>query len=591
MRSLARAGGLGPPLLLILASAVFGQGTGNSRDLVLGSQVQSGTETEAAKIVGWNDVLTVSLRTPLGTLAGAPVLIAADLRLRTDDAGALDLPGEPGACGVGPGLFFLVEGTGTATAVFPGLASLGASGHLCTLPIPDLSPLGPISIWIQGATFDAGAPNGIALTKTIRHDTDLLSTASTLTATEYGPGTSMGYGVAAADVNQDGSDDVLVGLPNADPGGVSNAGEVRIWFGPGQTLTQTLTAPAAQAGAAFGSVVRPGDLNGDGLIDLVVGARYEDVAGITDAGAAYVFFGPSFTSSVRVQAPVPEATARFGHMVAVTDWDGDGVGDVAVGAPRGSAGGYAQAGQVHVFRGPSMTLLASLGNPVPQSGSKFGYGLAGGDFDLDGAGDLAIGIPFHDVATADDTGMALIYRGGTTLPYATVAQPLDTGAVLGHAIVAADLNGDSFPDLAFGSEFDDDAGPVDAGSVHIAFGPAFTSTIEIVSPVPQAYGGFGSDVAVGDVNRDERPDLIVGAFYHTVSGLNHAGECVVLLGPVFEQWIELTAPDAAALAEAGRRVATGDVNGDGFDDVMLSAPFASPGGATNAQEGSVYLFR
>jgi hypothetical protein len=68
--------------------------------------------------------------------------------------------------------------------------------------------------------------------------------------------------------------------------------------------------------------------------------------------------------------------------------------------------------------------------------------------------------------------MAVVYHGGTTVPFAILAQGLDTDAVLGHAIVAADFNGDGKPDLALGAEFDDQSGLVDAGSVHVAFGPA-----------------------------------------------------------------------------------------------------------------------
>jgi len=566
-------------------------GVGNGRDLRLRTAVGATTLNGGSKFFAAGNNLTINLDSPASGLVGMPALIVTDLRMRTDDS-VLQVPGEPNALGVSSNFFFLVEGSGVLPAILPGVYSIPAGGLQFAVPMPDFAPFGPISVFLQGVTVDGGAPNGLAFTRTLRHDSSFFATPSTmLSATQYGNGTNFGYGLAVGDVNGDGFADVLSGMHYADPSGVADAGELRIDFGPTQATSQTLVAPTLQAGANFGNNVRVADVTGDNIKDIIVTARYEDSPGAVDAGAAYIFVGPSFTSSVRVTAPTPMAGTRFGVGVTTADWDGDGIKDVCIGAPRAmSTSGVIQAGKVYIFKGPTFTFLAAIDNPTPFTGDKFGDALIGADFNGDGLDDLFVGAPGRDSLPATDAGGAFLFLNGSLLPSVTLAQPPDTDAELGNGFSAADMNGDGFMDVVCGTEFAD--GPmVDSGQVQIIYGPSFSTRSYINSPLPSVLGGFGSASAAGDINRDGYPDLIVGEFYADIASFTDAGQGWVFLGPTYQQWKRFEAPDPATIANFGRRVAFGDLNGDGFAEVLFSAPLADPGGPVNNQEGSVYIFR
>lgn len=434
-----------PAVLTLLASSLMlpcalGQGLGNLRDLRLRTSMSSGALNDAAKLYATGNVLSMTLDSPGATLNGAPAIIAVDLRPRTDN-NVFVLPNEPLALGIGPSSMFLIDGTGFLPAIFPGSWSVNPGGTTLPIPLPDLSPLGPVSIYLQGATIDAGAPNSMALTRTVRHDPDLLNVASALYATEYAPDTFFGYGLWVADVNNDGFADVISGMYGADPGGVTDSGEVRIYYGPNQTTSTTILPPVPQANSRFGSIVRSGDVTGDGIADIIVGSRYEDVAGAADAGATYVFAGPSYTTWSLLTAPTPQASARFGFGLTLADWDHDGVKDVCVGAVRTtSTSGVVQAGKVFIYRGGPFTFLAAIDNPLPATGDKFGDALIGADFTGDGLDDLFIGAPGRDTSPQLDCGAAFLFQNGSTTPSVTLLQPPDFESELGNGFAAADMN-------------------------------------------------------------------------------------------------------------------------------------------------------
>ena len=582
-------------VLMFLASSLMlssmpAQGIGNLRDLRLRTSITSGALNDAAKLYGTGNLLSLTLDSPGATLIGAPAIIAVDLRLRTDN-NVFVLPNEPLALGIGPSAMFLIDGTGFLPTIFPGLYTVNAGGTTFPIPLPDLSPLGPVSILLQGATADGGAPNGLALTRTVRHDPDLLTTASALYATEYAPDTFFGYGLWVADVNNDGFADVISGMYGADPGGVFDCGEVRIYYGPNQTTSTAILPPLPQASSRFGSIVRSGDVTGDGIADIIVGARLEDLPGAADAGAVYVFRGPTYSTWAQLSAPVPQAGARLGFGLTLADWDHDGIKDVCVGAARAmSTSGVSQAGKIFIFRGGPFSFLGALDNPLPATGDKFGDALIGADFTGDGLDDLFIGAPGHDTAPQLDCGAAFLFPNGSTTASVTLLQPPDFESELGNGFAAADMNQDGHLDLVAPTEFADGAF-TDSGQVQIIYGPSFATRAYVDSPSPGALRGFGSAIAAGDVNRDGYPDLVVGEMYADILGQTHAGQAWAILGPSLQQSKRFEAYDPALDANFGRRIACADVNNDGFLDVIVAAPLADPLGPSNNHEGEIYIYR
>jgi hypothetical protein len=423
----------------------------------------------------------------------------------------------------------------------------------------------------------------------VRHDLSGPIAERELTDSGYASQNLLSYGIHVADLNGDGFGDMIAGKPGASPNGLFEAGEVVVWWGPDLLSKSTYLSLVPSQGAWFGSWVRTGDVTGDGVTDLLVGAREETVAGISNAGAAYVLVGPNFTNKIRVTSLSPEQGARFGHEVAHTDWNGDGIQDLVVSSPKASSGGFVQAGQVSIFIAPNFSSRLTIECPNPAFGTKFGYTIEGADFDNDGMGDLAIGAPFHGVNPGDQTGAGYLYKAPSLLPWVSHLQPAGY-ALLGNAVTTGDFNGDGNIDVAFGAEFDSQSGVVEAGSVHILLGPTFQNPFEIVSPMPTVQGGFGGDVCAADVNNDGYSDLVVGEFWYTVPGFLHTGRGFVCYGPSFEQMTELRPLTVDAGASRGRRVASGDINGDGFAEAVLGAPFATPGSNANLNDGSLHIF-
>jgi hypothetical protein len=578
--------------LLCTPAAAQRPGTGTGPELLLQtSALPLQITLGAKKFLGLAD-FAIDVASPLGSLAGAPLIVGGDLRPRNDYANLVEIPGAPLACALSWNLFLIADGLTGAPAIVPGQASLDTPSFHAVIPVPDLSPLRPLSLWIQAATLAPFLPSGLALSKVVRHDTDFLDQRATVTVAA-GASALAGYSLEAADLVGDGRAELILGVPQADPAGVLNAGSVRVLDGSTGVPLLTLTASTPQANAWFGSVVHAADLEGDGHPELLVGARLEDVGGLVDAGAAYIFPGPSLGAPLRLTSSAPGAGFRFGQSIQALDWNGDGVKDLAIGSPKALAAGQPQAGVVEIFDGLTLGLLALLSSPAPQALAKFGYGLAAADFDGDGREDLVVGEPFHDEdpMLGDDSGRVWVFLSGAPSSQVLLATGFDAQAVLGHVVRVADLDQDGLPDVVAAAEFSDLRAP-DAGAVFVfhglgggAFGPAMGQ-----APASLAPGeGFGSDVVVGDTNSDGIPDLVVGSFYATVSGQVKAGRGFVGLGPTFEQWIEIRPSAPLANAEFGRRVALGDVDGDGFGDALFSAPLDSPGGVF--RQGSATVAR
>jgi len=368
-------------------------------------------------------------------------------------------------------------------------------------------------------------------------------------------GSSLGLG----DFNGDGHLDLAVGVPGEtlEAGGVTDAGAVQVFYGSRTGLlaaadlffhqNSTGVEGEAENGDGFGAALAGCDFDGDGYDDLAVGVPRDKVGtvSVVEAGAVQVFRGTAsglapaddvvwHEDSVGIDGQAEEGDG-FGSALVAADFNRDGYGDLAIGAPGQSAG----AGAVHVLLGSSAGLKVtgalywlqgSLGiDDVPEAGDGFGATLVAGDFDGDGYADLGIGVAGEDVAGLADAGaLHILYgepAGVTPERELWVTQDgMDTGHSedgdgFGASMAAGDFDGDGYEDLAVGAP----GGTLTvtaAGTVSVLYGSELGLAMAGVEcwgqgdsgilEIAEEGDGFGYSLAVGDLNADAHADLIVG---------------------------------------------------------------------------------
>ena len=364
---------------------------------------------------------------------------------------------------------------------------------------------------------------------------------------------NFGMSVAAiGDLDGDGVPDLAAGASGDDNGG-PDRGAVHVMFmNRDGTIRDTVeinsgtaNGPVLSTGDRFGvSVVAIGDLDGDGVPDLVVGAYGEDNPG-ENSGAVHVMF-MNRDGTVKDTVVINEGTANgpvlsdsddFGISVAaIDDLDGDGVPDLVVGA-NGDRGAGPNSGAVHVmFMNRDGTVKDTVkinsgtaNGPVLSAADGFGISVAAiDDLDGDGVPDIAAGA-WYDRNSGPDRGavhVMFMNRDGTVKDTVEINSGTANGPVLSNSdhfgvSVAAigDFDGDGVPDLAAGAWSDDNGGP-DRGAVHVMFmnrDGTVKDTVEINSgtangPVLSNSDHFGVSVAaIGDFDGDGVPDLAAGA--------------------------------------------------------------------------------
>lgn len=414
-------------------------------------------------------------------------------------------------------------------------------------------------------------------------------------------------GAIGGDVNGDGVPDFIAGARGEDPGlAFINSGQAHVFSGADGSVIRTLTSPNPKYWGFFGSSVDGvgGDVNGDGVFDLLVGAPYENPGSSpTDAGRAYVFSGADGALLHTLQAPLEEGGSQFGVVVAGLrgDVDADGVADFLVSQPYASpAGSPYAAGRVHVFSGASGAWLYSVASPIEESVSAFGWTAApAGDADSDGVPDLIVGAYLEDPGTApSNAGRAHVYSGATGTLIATLVSPNEEkDGYFGRSVSAAggDLNGDGSDDVLVGAFWENLPGGLDqAGRAYAFNGADGAPLLTLESPNPYIAGWFGSAVAGtgADANGDGIVDLLVGAPKEgEEAGLNfesgrahlYSGADGSLLQTLVSPYLEPDAWFGSSLAPAG-----GDLDGDGIADMLIGAERSDLGFFFNA--GGVFLF-
>ncbi|MEU0483911.1 FG-GAP-like repeat-containing protein [Streptosporangium sp. NPDC006013] len=313
-------------------------------------------------------------------------------------------------------------------------------------------------------------------------------------------------GTGASDFDGDGVDDIAVGDPFADPGGLAGAGAVHVLFGRGEG-GKAVTVAETEAGDGFGWSVRLARIDGDGCADLLIGAPYADVAGYRDAGAVYVVHGGPDPRTIRLVSPSPEADAHFGWSLA------SGGTLVAVGAPHENADGVADSGAVYLFD----TETSGEGRRISQEskgvtgngevGDMFGWSLAIGKLGgIPGEPDLAVGSPYeNDDGTGPQAGGGRLDAGALTVIFDVrrsrseyrskkwdLREIVDAGAgdLFGYAMAYTE-EGD-VGHLAVSAPLGDGGGVQDSGLVQLF---QASSTLEIA---PAATFDQGSEGAAGE---------------------------------------------------------------------------------------------
>ncbi|MCX5801506.1 MAG: FG-GAP-like repeat-containing protein [Candidatus Eisenbacteria bacterium] len=344
-----------------------------------------------------------------------------------------------------------------------------------------------------------------------------------------------GFSVGTAgDVNGDGYSDVIVGAPNY-ANGQTNEGRAYVYHGSagGLAATAAWTAESDQASADFGhSVGTAGDVNGDGYSDVIVGA-YEYSNGQTREGRAYVYYGSAggLAATAAWTAESDQANACFGYSVGTAgDVNGDGYSDVIVGAPYYAAG-QPNYGRAFVYLGSAGGLAVSAGWTAV-SGGSFGYSVGtAGDVNGDGYSDVIVGAYEYSNGQAYE-GCAFVYlgsAGGLAVSAGWTAESDQAGAYFGRSVgTAGDVNGDGYSDVIVGAY----AYEYSNGQAYVYHGSAggLAATAGWIAQSDQASADFGRSVGTaGDVNGDGYSDVIVGAPSHS-NGQTGEGRAYVYYG-------------------------------------------------------------
>jgi disulfide bond formation protein DsbB len=415
-------------------------------------------------------------------------------------------------------------------------------------------------------------------------------------------------GGVAADFNRDGFADLAIGVHGETVSGFADAGAVNVLYGSASGLTAVgdqlwhQDSPGvedmAEAGDEFGASLAAGDFNGDGIADLAVGVRFEDVNGLANAGAVNVLYGSAsgltaagnqfwHQDSTDIE-DVAEAGDEFGSALASANFGKGRRADLAIGAPGEDVGTPADAGAVNVLYGSASGLTAAgdqfwhQDSPgvqdLAETGDFFGNALAAANFGKGTRADLAVGAAREDVDVDANAGAVNVFYGSDSGLRALgnqfwsqdspgVEDDAEPGDNFGSSLAGANFGKGTRADLAVGVIGEDIDVNADAGAVNVfygsdsglrALGNQFWSQD---SPgVEEASEGgdlFGVSLAAANYGKSSQADLAIGVGHETLDTDASAGGVNVLYGSdsglraLGNQFWSQDSPDVEDETEAG----------------------------------------
>ena len=461
---------------------------------------------------------------------------------------------------------------------------------------------------------------------------------------------------SAGDVNGDGIADIIIGAKDADVNGNNSAGKIYVIFGKNGDFSSSFNLANLDGSNGFVlngidaediagiSVSNAGDINNDGVEDLIIGARGGDANGNSNAGESYVIFGQNsgFNASLNlanldgsngfVLNGIASGDFSGTSVSSAGDVNGDSIDDLIIGANFANS----NAGESYIVFGQDSGFNASF-NLADLNGSN-GFAINGinsgdfsgtsvssaGDVNGDGVSDLIIGANFADPNENSNAGESYVVFGNkdgftSNLNLADLngsngfaINGINSGDFSGTSVSSAgDINGDGFSDLIIGATNANVNDRENAGQAYVILGTdaEFNSSFDLSTLNGQngfvingdnAGNLLGTSVSgAGDFNGDRLDDIIISA----VGANQETGTSYVLFGSTepFNSVVDLDElePNQGFTIEgidqgdrSGNSVSgAGDVNGDGFDDLIIGAPQADPNDIRDAGESYLVFGR
>jgi VCBS repeat-containing protein len=464
---------------------------------------------------------------------------------------------------------------------------------------------------------------------------------------------------SAGDINGDGFDDLIVGASNASPNAQNYSGSSYVVFGSSIGFNASFNLSSLDGSNGFVingidrydssgySVSSAGDINGDGIDDLIIGASNAGPNGQNASGSSYVVFGSSISFNASFNLSSLDGSNGFvingidrydssaRSVSSAGDINGDGFDDLIIGAPFASTNSQNSSGESYVVFGSSSGFGASI-NLSSLDGSN-GFVINGidrydrsgtsvtsaGDINGDGFDDLIIGAPGNSYNQPGAEESYVVFGSssgfGASFDLASlngsngfVINGIDRFDSLGTSVSSAgDINGDDIDDLIIGAPYAGPNGQNGSGESYVVFGSSsgFGASINldsldgsngfVINGIDSGDSSGRSVSSAGDINGDDIDDLIVGARFADPNGQNDAGESYVVFGSSsgFGASINLDSLDGSngfvingidRYDNSGGSVSSaGDINGDGFDDLIVGATGADPNGQNGAGESYV----